>query len=739
MTVQPSTPPTPLRIVMVSMHTSPADAPGRGDAGGMNVVECHAALALAASGHQVEIVTRRCADDQPDAVTLAPGVTLHHLTAGPQRRLAKSATDQYVPEFSQALADLGERLADDGTPVDLVHSHHWMSGMAALPLARAWGVPHVQSFHSVAATPGAGLSDGEPPESPARVPGEALLARESDLLVAISAAEARTVVERCGADPDRVSIVPPGVDLDLFHPLGRPEGTDRVGGPPGWEAPVPGLALDRPFAVVAARLQPLKAPDLAIAALAHVPEELRPALVVAGAGSADFADYEAHLRRLADELGLHDGVHLVGPQSRTDLAWLLRHATLTLVPSHSETFGLVALESAASGTPVVAAATGGLREAVVHGETGQLMDSRRPEDWGEAITRLLDRPDVLHRMGTVARVHARRFTWAATVSGLLHVYGGLLDRTAGSRRYLFVHAHPDDETLSSGAAILALRRRGDEPMVVTATRGERGEVTETVAEQIADQAAARGSASSGRGPDDDLVAWRLAERAQALAHLGAVDAGFLGADGNRAPGHPDRRYPDSGMAWVTPTTAGPAPDAPADAFSRAALAEVVADVVAAARRWHADVLVSYDATGGYGHPDHVRCHDATALAAAELGIGFQQIAPTGTPPSAPAGGGGDGEVLDAGPDLDRLVAAHRAYASQLTVEPGGATYTHVGGQGGTVAVQTHLTCADDQHQVAGRTDGSGGTVSTGSASTPRACRTPRRRNVTRAASRRPAP
>jgi D-inositol-3-phosphate glycosyltransferase len=355
---------------------------------------------------------------------LAPGVTLRHLTAGPAERLAKSAIDPYIPAFREALATSfgggpeGERgrTAPAPLPYDLIHSHHWMSGTAALPLARAWGIPHVQSYHSVAARPGSALSEGEPPESPARVPGEALLARESDLVVAISAAEARTVIERCGANPDRVAIVPPGVDCALFRPSH-----------PGDAAADPELAPHgRGFALFAARLQPLKAPDLAIAALAHVPEPIRPDLVIAGADSPDFSGYLARLHQLIGELDLTTYVRFLGPQDRPQLAALLRQASLCLVPSHSETFGLIALEAAASGTPVIAAATGGLREAVVHGESGQLMDSRQPEDWGVAITKLLANPRLLNRMGVVARVHARRFTWAAMAEELTRLYQGLL-------------------------------------------------------------------------------------------------------------------------------------------------------------------------------------------------------------------------------------------------------------------------------------------------------------------------
>lgn len=401
---------------MVSMHTSPYETPGSGDAGGMNVVERHTADALACLGHEVEIITRRSDPAQPDRVRLSPRVTLRHVTAGPVARLAKSQTDQYIDEFQAQMAGLG--------PYQIVHSHHWMSGMAALPLARRWGVPHVQSYHSVAARPGDYLSEGEPPESLARVDGEAWLARESDLVVAISAAEARTVVERCGADPNRVGIIAPGVDSTLFRPL--------VPGEPKWTWPhEKGPACRKGYVLFAARLQPLKGPDLAIAALAQVPVDLRPHLVVAGEVSQDFASYADELHAMVERLELQQYVTFTGPQPRDRLAEMLRGAMLCLVPSHSETFGLIALEAAASGTPVIASAAGGLREAVVHGETGQLMDSRLAADWASAMVRLCADPALVDRMGVVARIHARRFSWEATAMLLTHAYRQLLVPTEG--------------------------------------------------------------------------------------------------------------------------------------------------------------------------------------------------------------------------------------------------------------------------------------------------------------------
>jgi len=399
----------PLRVALVSMHTSPTDRPGSGDAGGMNVVERHQAESLAALGHDVELIIRRADPDLPEVVELSSGVRLRQVTAGPVEVLAKSRQDVFTDEFSARLAEL--------EPYDLIHSHHWMSGVAALPVARTWSVPHVQSFHSVAALPGSPLAHGERPESPGRVGGEAMIAQRSDRIVAISRYEAATAVNRCGADPARVVVVPPGVDHRLFRP---PEP-----GEPSWSDGRPDV--EHGYVFFAARLQPLKAPDLAVAAMARVPAPIRPHLVVAGEGSADFPDYLAELDRLVRNTGLAGHVTFLGPQSREDLATLMRGARLMLVPSHSETFGLVALEAAASGVPVIAADAGGLGEAVVHGRTGLVLADRDADSWARAITGLLTDEPTRSAMASEARRHARGFDWGVVGERLSTIYADLVE------------------------------------------------------------------------------------------------------------------------------------------------------------------------------------------------------------------------------------------------------------------------------------------------------------------------
>lgn len=409
------------RIAYISLHTSPLDSPGSRDAGGMNVVEMEHARALAQLGHTVELVTRRDSPHTPEVVEVVPGVTVRQVNAGPAMPMAKSAQEAFIEEFSAALHKL--------EPYDLIHSHHWMSGVAAIPVARTWGVPHVQSFHSVAALPGRELGEGEPPESPGRNAGEQFIAQNSDRVVAVSNYEAATIIERCGADPTRVKIVHPGVDTQVFRPV-------RAGEEP---APLPctrngkGEVSPHGYVLFAARLQPLKGPDLALGAVAGVPEHLRPDLVITGDVSQDFQAYRHELEDLSDSLGIGERVRWCGPQSREGLAALMRSARVVLVPSYSETFGLVALEANASGVPVLAAHAGGLGEAVSDRATGLLIESRDVGQWAQTLTALLADDSRRSTMGAAGRARALTLTWAAGARMLDELYTELLSTHQGAR------------------------------------------------------------------------------------------------------------------------------------------------------------------------------------------------------------------------------------------------------------------------------------------------------------------
>lgn len=397
-----------LRVGFVSLHTSPIATPGSADAGGMNVVELNSALALARAGHHVDLITRRDDPDSPAQMEIAKGVRLINLDAGPAYPVAKSHAEALIEPFRRAMATLPP-------DYDIIHSHHWFSGVAALPLAQSWGLPHVQSFHSVAAPPDAdSLYQGEPAESSGRVAGEAHVAAHSDLVIAVSRAERQIVHERYGRPLSTIDVVLPGVNLDLFHPL-RP-GEERW----SWGG-------ERPYLLCAARPQPLKGPDLALRMLAAIPAERRPHLVLAGEPSQDFANYGATLHRLVDELGLVDDVTFLGSQSRESLATMLRGSLALLNPSFSETFGLICLEAEASGRPVIASRVGGLPEAVVDGRTGFLLGDREPASWARVVERLLDDPLLHTEMSRAARVFAEGHSWDVSAAGLAASYRRVLD------------------------------------------------------------------------------------------------------------------------------------------------------------------------------------------------------------------------------------------------------------------------------------------------------------------------
>lgn len=404
--------PAPLSIAFVVLHTSPLDEPGTKDAGGMNVVVRAHAEQLARQGHRVQLITRRSSPEQPASTELAPNLAVHHLDAGPARLLAKGEHERLIEPFGRVLA---AHLARH--PADMLHAEHWYSGLAALPVARDLGVPLVQSYHSIAAPDDTPLSAGERPEAPGRLEGERLLAREADLVVAVSEAERATVLERLGASPERVRVVPPGVDTDLFRPCIDEECAER-------EAWIAHGGL--PEVLVAGRLHPLKGFDLAVAALAAIPAERRPALRIVGAPPPDGDDYARSLHEAVADAGMLRSVSFDGALRRTELAERVRQASLVLIPSHSETFGLVALEAAASGVPVVARAAGGLREAVIDGVTGLLVEGDDPAAWAAAVAGVLGDAELAGRMGRAGRESALARNWEASTAALLDTYRELL-------------------------------------------------------------------------------------------------------------------------------------------------------------------------------------------------------------------------------------------------------------------------------------------------------------------------
>jgi D-inositol-3-phosphate glycosyltransferase len=411
------------RVAVVTVHTSPLDQPGTGDSGGMNVFIRAAAERVAAMGVDVDVFTRCRGHDLPEVQPLAGRSRLISVKAGPCAPVPKDELQRYAGEF---LGGMLRRERVERRRYDLVHTHYWVSGWVGQSTKEIWDVPLVASFHTLGKVKNASLAVGESPEPSVRLAAEERVIADADRLVAATPAETSQLVGLYGADTDRIRVVPPGVDHALFHPQPRDAARERLH--------LTGVRL----VLFVGRLQAHKGPDLAVRAVAEAvsrdPAATRDVVlgVVGGPSGSGHGVDVARLLDLATALGIGDRVMFFPPQSQTRLADFYSAAEMVLVPSRSESFGLVALEAQASGIPVVAAAVGGLRYVVEDGVTGFLVEGHDPADHAGRVIELLRGRAEAQRMGRAAVERSMRFSWDATAADLFGVYRELLDVEAAA-------------------------------------------------------------------------------------------------------------------------------------------------------------------------------------------------------------------------------------------------------------------------------------------------------------------
>lgn len=405
------------RVAMVSLHTSPLDQPGTGDAGGMNVYVLEVARRLVARGIDVDVFTRATSSALDPVVHTDDGVTVHHVHAGPFEGLSKEQLPGQLCVFARDV--LRTEAAHPAGHFDVVHSHYWLSGQVGALARDRWGVPLVHSMHTMAKVKNAALADGDTPEPLAREIGEEQVVEAADVLLANTDLEAKQLINLYDADPGRVEVVHPGVDTAVFRPLAA---DDRARARRERD-----LADDALVLLFAGRIQPLKAPDVllrAVAELVHRRPDLRGRLVVpvVGGPSGSGLERPTALANLAAELCIDDVVRFVPPVPQDELAGWYSSATLVAVPSYNESFGLVAAEAQASGAPVVAAAVGGLTTVVRDGHSGLLLDNHDPSAWAAALERVVADPVLRDRLAAGALLQAEQFSWEATAAQTLAVY-----------------------------------------------------------------------------------------------------------------------------------------------------------------------------------------------------------------------------------------------------------------------------------------------------------------------------
>ncbi len=406
------------RLAVLSLHTSPLAQPGTGDGGGMNVYVRELTTALARSGAACDVFTRSWSPDLPPVVQVEPGLRVHHIPAGPEEVLPKETLPDVVGAFTRGVLDRLAEAEDEAIPFTSVHANYWLSGLSGHVIKHELNLPLVCTFHTLDRVKAESMPEEVEADMPhRRAEAEASIINCSDAVLASCTVEAQQIASLYGADPDRIRIVPPGVDHAFFGPGHRPQARRALG-----------LPLDGRLLLFVGRIQPLKCADAAVETLAELcrPGGAPYRLVVVGGPSGPHGEKAMQgLLDIADARGVADRVHFIDPQPHELLSSYYRAADVCIVPSRSESFGLVALESAACGTPVVASAVGGLTTLVDHGRTGFLVEDPTPERYAAAVRRIFDEPLAAERLSTASVLRARTYTWRAAAGALLNLHDEL--------------------------------------------------------------------------------------------------------------------------------------------------------------------------------------------------------------------------------------------------------------------------------------------------------------------------
>ena len=398
-------------IAVTSVHTSPLAMPGTRDSGGMNVYIRELSRQMARRAHTMDVFTRRTDPDSPQVAVIDERTRVIQIDAGPPGADKKSVR-KYLPQFAQGVLDFQ---AASGIDYDLVHSHYWLSGHVGQVLKTEWQVPHVVMFHTLAEAKNRHhFSEREPAY---RVEGERIVAGEADRIICASDGEKEMLVEMYGASPSRVNIVPCGVDTLRFRPMKKARVRCKLGMPE-----------DEPVVLFVGRIEPLKGIDVLIRAAAQIESPFR--LVIVGGDGKD-AGRIRDLKEIASEVGVGNRVTFLDAVPHRDLPLYYNAADICVVPSYYESFGLVAVEAMACGTPVIASRVGGLKETVLDGRTGYLVPWRCPEPFAERLELLLSNEPLRRSMGREARLAAERFRWSEVAAKVEDVYHDLVSQNRG--------------------------------------------------------------------------------------------------------------------------------------------------------------------------------------------------------------------------------------------------------------------------------------------------------------------